>query len=468
LVSNAQITSYYTTPQSGTGTYYGPYTSGGACTLDPIPSWANDQPVGNPPGPVTVAMNNPQWAGSAVCGLCAHVTGSGVGSGANPITGPFTAYVNDLCPGCATGSLDLGNQGDGAWAITWTAIACPVVGNVQFLFQGSNPFFIKLQARNTPYPIQSLNIISPQMVTMPRTTDNFFQANLGTSLTFPITVQVTDIFGSVITEVITAIDNTNPSNGAHQFPLQGTISPSSSKAVVVSSSSTLPASSTLAASSHPVAASSNPVAASSNPVAASSNPVAASSNPVAASSNPVAASSNPVAGSSNPVAASSNPVAASSNPVAASSNPVAASSNPVAGSSNPVAGSSNPVAASSNPVAGSSNPVAGSSNPVAASSNPVATSFGPSVCGDGIIQPPEQCDPGTGNFQFSCCTPNCQNFAQGQVCGGASRTCYTKRKCYLPVGTVLRCGPSLPEKFGAKCISSVTKFGRCDRKQRCR
>lgn len=58
-------------------------------------------------------MNYPQYFGSEVCGMCAMVNGTGQGAGANPIVGYFKVFVNDLCPECLTGALDLSGGLDG-------------------------------------------------------------------------------------------------------------------------------------------------------------------------------------------------------------------------------------------------------------------------------------------------------------------------------------------------------------------
>ena len=47
-----------------------------------------------------------------------------------------------------SGSLDFGKTGDGRWKISSIAIPCPVVGNIRFKFQGSNPWYLKLQVAN--------------------------------------------------------------------------------------------------------------------------------------------------------------------------------------------------------------------------------------------------------------------------------------------------------------------------------
>lgn len=51
------------------------------------------------------------------------------------------------------GGYDLYIPGDGRWDIETKAIDCPTVpgkdGNIMFRFTGSNPWYVKLQARNT-------------------------------------------------------------------------------------------------------------------------------------------------------------------------------------------------------------------------------------------------------------------------------------------------------------------------------
>ncbi len=53
-----------------------------------------------------------------------------------------------------TGALDQASPGDGRWTILWTPVQCPVgVGRAAspffYSFQGSNPWYLKLQIANT-------------------------------------------------------------------------------------------------------------------------------------------------------------------------------------------------------------------------------------------------------------------------------------------------------------------------------
>jgi len=55
-------------------------------------------------------------------------------------------------PLLTAGGYDLYIPGDGRWDIETKAIDCPTVpgkdGNIMFRFTGSNPWYVKLQARN--------------------------------------------------------------------------------------------------------------------------------------------------------------------------------------------------------------------------------------------------------------------------------------------------------------------------------
>ena len=70
---------------------------------------------------------------------------------ANPISkNEQFAIVGDLCPECKQGDLDLATNGDGRWTISWTPVQCNVANNsFIYSFQGSNPYYLKLQIANT-------------------------------------------------------------------------------------------------------------------------------------------------------------------------------------------------------------------------------------------------------------------------------------------------------------------------------
>ena len=67
----------------------------------------------------------------------------------SPNLTPGGRAVTDECPECAVGSLDLATSGDGRFGIEFMPVQCATTGPVAFSFQGSNPFYTKLQVANT-------------------------------------------------------------------------------------------------------------------------------------------------------------------------------------------------------------------------------------------------------------------------------------------------------------------------------
>jgi len=112
-IGDPTVATFYNTIQSGQATYYGAYTNGGSCGLDPTP-FAGINGIYS-----TVAIADPQYLGSKACGMCVIFTTTGTGS-------TSLVFVNNECPSCNPGGLDLGLNGDGIFNITWQATPCPV------------------------------------------------------------------------------------------------------------------------------------------------------------------------------------------------------------------------------------------------------------------------------------------------------------------------------------------------------
>jgi len=207
---------YFTGSQSGQATYYGVYTNGGACTLDPTP------PAGTASSTyATVAIATNVWANSEFCGTCLNVNYLGTGSGANPPPSNFLVYVNNECPSCSTNGIDLGLSGDGVWNVAWEAVPCPVGStNIQFLLQGANSYYIKLQVRNTLYPVYLVEVLQNGAYNaLERTADNFFTAGSTVTfpLVFPLTVRVTAATGEQVIDSVASLTNSVVQQGSTQF-----------------------------------------------------------------------------------------------------------------------------------------------------------------------------------------------------------------------------------------------------------
>jgi len=197
---NGQLANLFTTKQTGQGTYYGTTSQGTCSILSPRPAFAN--------GMKTVAMNQPQFSGGDVsmsCGMCVQVTGTGKGSGSNPITGTFLAVVADLCPECKTGDLDLAVSGDGRWNINWVAVDCPVQGNLQYSFSEKNSYYIKMQVRNHRIPVKAVQFQGKdgKWYKGSRTIDNYFEApSYPYPVAFPLQVQIQGLNGAWVTDKV--------------------------------------------------------------------------------------------------------------------------------------------------------------------------------------------------------------------------------------------------------------------------
>lgn len=129
-------------------------------------------------GLIPVALNNDQYGDSLLCGACIEGVASGEGSGTTPLVGTFNAFVTDRCPECSFGDLDFGMDGDGRWEISWRFVKCPVKGrnDPSFIFEGSNEWYWKIQARGTKTPVKKLWVNG---VKAERTQDNFFVISQG-------------------------------------------------------------------------------------------------------------------------------------------------------------------------------------------------------------------------------------------------------------------------------------------------
>lgn len=190
---------FFGTRHAGDGTYYGA-TNAGHCSLTPRPAQYA--------GMTGVAVASATYSGSSLCGACIRLTGSGRGSGANPITDTRLAYVMDECPSCGgRGDVDLAMPGDGRWAVSWTVVPCPTPGGrAAFLLQGSNRYYVKVQVRGTAAPAAAVTVNG---VAATRVVDNFWvaQAGGGGGFALPLRVAGTTAAGGRFAGSLPAIVN---------------------------------------------------------------------------------------------------------------------------------------------------------------------------------------------------------------------------------------------------------------------
>ena len=169
--SFAGIVDVFSTNQQGRATYYDINSSGGGqgmCTLNT---------GGGGVGPIPALSSSDIWTSGAIndfdlynsdsCGMCVEVRGKGTGSGtAGDAVPTFSQIVilTDSCPYssnpvCTKGHIDLvwptNRYYDGLWDIEWHGVACPTsIGKLEYAFQGSHKWYMKLQVRNHRVPIK--------------------------------------------------------------------------------------------------------------------------------------------------------------------------------------------------------------------------------------------------------------------------------------------------------------------------
>ncbi|XP_076439114.1 expansin-YoaJ-like [Babylonia areolata] len=200
---NQGMLDLYLNTYSGDGTYYGEGQEG-TCTYHqtefPAVGLSNEIDA-------LAALNYVSWHNSKACGMCFKVTGKGVGAGNDPLNGEYIVFVKDLCPGCGEpGSVDFALNGDGRWDIEIQAVQCPVANNkLQYSFQGSNPWYLKLQVSNYRLPPNEVSIKKNGVWrTMTKTSDGYWTLNDGVEMTntLDIPVRVTAINGEQLEDTI--------------------------------------------------------------------------------------------------------------------------------------------------------------------------------------------------------------------------------------------------------------------------
>eukprot|EP00397_Hematodinium_sp_SG-2012_P030216 GEMP01031984.1.p1 GENE.GEMP01031984.1~~GEMP01031984.1.p1 ORF type:complete len:347 (+),score=68.14 GEMP01031984.1:411-1451(+) len=162
--------------------------------------------------------------------MCVRYHGSAAGGlGSDPISTEWkTAIVVDSCPDCKKGDLDFGAKKDGRWGIEWYAIPCPVgTSNVQYAFEGSNKWYLKVQVRNTLVPVKAVAICTQgtQCKALTRANDNHFLAQgAGFSTPFPVNLElrlksVTDevVMDTISVPNLGAATSASPITGTVQF-----------------------------------------------------------------------------------------------------------------------------------------------------------------------------------------------------------------------------------------------------------
>lgn len=195
--------------RTGDATTYN-YNRIGNCTLDPLP-----------PGTLLAAINQADYHGSAMCGAYLEVIGP---------RATVQVVVADRCPGCRSGDLDFNlpafeeliGATTGRIPVRWRIISPPLDGPIAYRFQGSNPYYAKVQVLNHRNPVHSMEARAPDggWVQLTRKNDNFFVIPNGTipEPYITLTLRTTDMYGNTITDSRIEIVNDVKIPGVGQFP----------------------------------------------------------------------------------------------------------------------------------------------------------------------------------------------------------------------------------------------------------
>jgi expansin (peptidoglycan-binding protein) len=198
---------------TGEATYYSEADGGGNCSFDPTPQ---DLMVG--------AMNQTDYANSAICGAYVELTGP---------NGTITIRIVDRCPECPAGNIDLSPLAfskiaelvKGRVPITWRIISPDISGPIRYRFkEGSSQWWTAVQIRNHRNPIAKLEFLDTngQFVAMERQEWNYFlrpgmNQGLGPG---PYTFRVTDSYGNELIDSGIALKVAGEVAGGGQFPRQ--------------------------------------------------------------------------------------------------------------------------------------------------------------------------------------------------------------------------------------------------------
>jgi expansin (peptidoglycan-binding protein) len=202
----------YLDPHAGHGTYYD-YTGGGNCSFPPPPQ-----------GLFTAAMNTADYDTATACGAYVEVTNAA--SGASVVV-----RIDDRCPGCAPGDIDLTRAAfaqiaslqAGVIDIRWRYVSGPSTPATLWFEPGSSQWWAALQVRNHRNPVAKLawraSGSGAAFRKLPREMWNDFTAANGMG-PGPYDFKITDVFGNVLRASQVALAPGMEVSLHKQFPLE--------------------------------------------------------------------------------------------------------------------------------------------------------------------------------------------------------------------------------------------------------
>lgn len=167
------------------------------------------------------AMNHTDYDFSSACGTWVHITGP---------KGEVTAFIDDECPECKEGDIDLGpntfeviaDKHLGRVPIFWRYVPAPVKGPIRYFWKdGTSRYHIEIQVRNHRYGITRLEIQTQtsDWKIVDRYPYNFFKLYGGINgEDGPYNIRITDIFGNQIVDSMIPLIPASVVEGKSNFP----------------------------------------------------------------------------------------------------------------------------------------------------------------------------------------------------------------------------------------------------------
>jgi expansin (peptidoglycan-binding protein) len=196
--------------RTGQATFYDA-DGGGNCSFDPSPADL-----------MVAAMNHTDYRDSLICGAYIQVAGP---------KGTIVVRIVDQCPECPEGNIDLSAEAfaliadpvQGRVAISWRLISPALSGPIVYHFKdGSSKWWLAVQIRNHRNPIWQVEFQDTDgaFKALERQSYNYFVEPQYHSGPVPelLSLRVTDIYGSVITDSGIALVAETSAAGSAQFP----------------------------------------------------------------------------------------------------------------------------------------------------------------------------------------------------------------------------------------------------------
>ncbi|KAK9829053.1 hypothetical protein WJX72_003644 [[Myrmecia] bisecta] len=131
--------------------------------------------------------------------------GTGPGIGTTPISSDWAyGFVDNLCPECEEGSIDLNHDANGRWKVEWFPIPCNVGAGTfhYYIFPGAFMYWATFTVSNTRVPLEGVDaLVDGQWRNLTRSFNNAWALH-SQNLTFPIQLRLTSILGDTVEDLI--------------------------------------------------------------------------------------------------------------------------------------------------------------------------------------------------------------------------------------------------------------------------